>query len=264
MLITTSLQTCRGGVLPPFFHPFVAPVLGRYTSIALHPERNESMVIEGTDRKLFTMTIHASLPTALPAHSRHYSSSIDPRCDFIQQGDIFLRPRLVLDGWAAGYRITVDGRRQLTNLYLPGDIIGVWRSSQSGFYHAVMSINRLSLMEFATRPDREVTETECALFERQLENSIFRLGCLNAYERMAHLFLELGERLAMRGHGDENRYRMPLTQELLADLVGISSVHVNRTLQQMRADGVIRLVNGNLELKDRDDLADQVNYQPLV
>lgn len=210
------------------------------------------------------MTIHASLPTAHPAHARHYSSSIEPRCDFIQQGDTHVRPRLILGGWAAGYRITFDGRRQLTNLYLPGEIIGVWRASQPSFYHAVMSISRLSLMEFTTLPESEVMATECALLERQLENSIFRLGCLSAYERMAHLFLELGERLAMRGHGHETHYHMPLTQELLADLVGISSVHVNRTLQQMRADGVIRLVNGQLELRDRDGLARLVNYQRLL
>lgn len=169
-----------------------------------------------------------------------------------------------MEGWAAGYRITMDGRRQLTNLYLPGEIIGVWRTSQPSFYHAVMSISRLSLIEFNTLPKNEVLEMECALIERQLENSIFRLGCLNAYERMAHLFLELGERLAMRGHGNEERYTMPLTQELLADLVGISSVHVNRTLQQMRGDGVIRLANGKLELKDRTELAERVNYQRLL
>ncbi|WP_017670713.1 Crp/Fnr family transcriptional regulator [Blastomonas sp. AAP53] len=209
------------------------------------------------------MTMHASLPIAFPSQSRPPSSFIEPRCDFIQQGDTILRPRLVLEGWAAGYRITFDGRRQLTNLYLPGEIIGVWRTSQPSFYHAVMSVSRLSLVEFNTLPESEVVETECALIERQLENSIFRLGCLNAYERMAHLFLELGERLEMRGHGSEDCYHMPLTQELLADLVGISSVHVNRTLQQMRADGVIRLVNGRLELADRGQLAEMVNYQRL-
>lgn len=209
------------------------------------------------------MNLYASLPIASPSHTRQCSSSVEPRCDFIQQGDTVVRPRLVLEGWAAGYRITFDGRRQLTNLYLPGEIIGVWRSSQPSFYHAVMSISRLALLEFSSLPEVEVVEMECALIERQLENSIFRLGCLNAYERMAHLFLELGERLAMRGQGEANGYHMPLTQELLADLVGISSVHVNRTLQQMRADGVIRLVNGRLEIPDREELADQVNYQPL-
>lgn len=209
------------------------------------------------------MTLHASMPVAFSTHFHPYSSHIEPRRDFIQQGDTLVRPRLVQEGWAAGYRITLDGRRQLTNLYLPGELIGVWRTSQPSFYHAVMSISRLSLIEFSSLPAAEVLETECALIERQLENSIFRLGCLNAYERMAHLFLELGERLEMRGHGKRDCYNLPLTQELLADLVGISSVHVNRTLQQMRADGVIRLSNSRLELKAREDLAELVNHEPL-
>ncbi|WP_430387079.1 helix-turn-helix domain-containing protein [Blastomonas fulva] len=69
------------------------------------------------------------------------------------------------------------------------------------------------------------------MFEQQLENSIFRFGGINAY-------------------------RMPLTQELLADLVGISSVHVNRTLQQMHADNAISLVNSRLTLTDPDRLAE--------
>lgn len=203
------------------------------------------------------------MPIALPPHARYTQSAIEPRCDFIQQGDTVLRPRLVVDGWGAGYRITVDGRRQLTNLYLPGEIIGVWRSNQPSFYHSVMSVTRLSLIEFSTLPDSEVAQAECALIERQLENSIFRLGCLNAYERMAHLFLELGERLEIRGLAKQDSYRMPLTQELLADLVGISSVHVNRTLQQMRADKVIQLVHGDLVLTDAQGLANQVHYQSL-
>ncbi|MFC3308841.1 Crp/Fnr family transcriptional regulator [Blastomonas aquatica] len=174
-----------------------------------------------------------------------------------------MRPRLVVDGWGAGYRVTFDGRRQLTNLYLPGEIVGVWRDNQPSFYHSVMSVTRLSLIEFSTLPDSEIVQAECALIERQLENSIFRLGCLNAYERMAHLFLELGERLEIRRLGSRDAYRMPLTQELLADLVGISSVHVNRTLQQMRADKVIRLVNGDLSLTDPSALASRVHYQSL-
>lgn len=209
------------------------------------------------------MTLSACLPTALPPHTRYCPTAIEPRCDFIQQGDTVPRPRLVVEGWAAGYRITFDGRRQLTNLYLPGEIIGVWRSNQPSFYHSVMSVTRLSLIELSTLPDSDILQVECALIERQLENSIFRLGCLNAYERMSHLFLELGERLAMRGPGQREAYRMPLTQELLADLVGISSVHVNRTLQQMRADKVIQLVNGQLTLNDAAMLADQVHYQSL-
>ncbi|GGB72316.1 Crp/Fnr family transcriptional regulator [Blastomonas aquatica] len=209
------------------------------------------------------MTVYASLPIEWPNHNRYSQTAIEPRCDFIQQGDTVMRPRLVVDGWGAGYRVTFDGRRQLTNLYLPGEIVGVWRDNQPSFYHSVMSVTRLSLIEFSTLPDSEIVQAECALIERQLENSIFRLGCLNAYERMAHLFLELGERLEIRRLGSRDAYRMPLTQELLADLVGISSVHVNRTLQQMRADKVIRLVNGDLSLTDPSALASRVHYQSL-
>lgn len=210
------------------------------------------------------MSLSPNLSNRLPSHHQLPPMAIQPRCDFIHQGDSILRPRLVVNGWGAGYRLTFDGRRQITALYLPGELIGVWRSSQPTFSHSVMSITKLSLIEFSTPADGDVAVAECALIERRMENSIFRLGCLDAYERMAHLFLELGERLAIRGEGACDRYRLPLTQELLADLVGISSVHVNRTLQQMRADKVIRLANCQLSLADPAKLANMVHYQSLT
>ena len=210
------------------------------------------------------MVLNASLAIANTCReSRSFETYVAPRSDFILQGDIALHPKLVLDGWAAGYRVTYDGRRQVTKVYLPGDLVGAWRSSQSSFHHSVMAVTRLSLKTLTIFPDPSILQRECALVERLLENSVFRLGCLNAYERIAHLFLELGDRLERRSLGLRNAYRMPLTQELLACLVGMSPVHINRTLQQLKADRAISLTNTRLEILQPDLLADMVSYDAL-
>lgn len=73
--------------------------------------------------------------------------------------------------------------------------------------------------------------------------AIVRLGCLDAYEKTANLLLEIAERL---GAGEGESIEFPLTQELLADLLGLSQVHVNRTLQQLRRDKLIELQSGRL------------------
>jgi CRP-like cAMP-binding protein len=83
-----------------------------------------------------------------------------------------------------------------------------------------------------------------------LLQQIARLGRQTAHERLAHLLLELNFRLGQRGLAAGGALDMPLTQENLADALGLSVVHVNRTLQQMRRENVIELARGRLRLLD--------------
>ncbi len=92
------------------------------------------------------------------------------------------------------------------------------------------------------------------LDEASLLDHIVRLGRQTAYERMAHLLLELRWRLAEVGLGDERKFPLPLTQEVLADALGLSIVHVNRTLQQLRREGLLEMRAGFVELLKPDVL----------
>lgn len=79
---------------------------------------------------------------------------------------------------------------------------------------------------------------------------IMRLGRQTAYERLANLFLELEYRLSARGLVTDGAFPMPLTQEMISDALGLSVVHVNRTVQEMRRQGVIALRHGRLAIRD--------------
>jgi CRP-like cAMP-binding protein len=83
-----------------------------------------------------------------------------------------------------------------------------------------------------------------------LLDHIVRLGRQSAYERTAHLFLELRERLAVVGMIQGDTFVLPLTQDQMAEILGLSVVHVNRTLQQMRRDGLIEIKHAHINLLD--------------
>ena len=170
-----------------------------------------------------------------------------------------LPARFVLSGWAARVRWLEDGRRQLVSLLIPGDGIGLTEGPQPLTVCPIVAITRVDLADAgpvrAGQDDYEATPGLCqavrvavALGEAHLINQIVRLGRQTAYERLAHLFLELRDRLAAVGLADRDSYAMPLTQEMLGDLTGLTPVHVNRTLQQLRRDGMLDLGGGRLRL----------------
>jgi CRP-like cAMP-binding protein len=93
---------------------------------------------------------------------------------------------------------------------------------------------------------------------------VVRLGRQTAYERIANWFMELEYRLSSRGLSTNGSFPLPVTQETLADAVGLSVVHVNRTLQQMRKEGRIELTRGRLSLLDPDALRAAGEFRPPV
>jgi CRP-like cAMP-binding protein len=96
-----------------------------------------------------------------------------------------------------------------------------------------------------------------------LLDHMVRLGQQTAYERVAHFLLELQRRLHIVGLGDAQRFPLPLTQEMLADALGLSIVHVNRTLQQLRRDGLIELRSGVAILLRPEALSAVSDYEML-
>ncbi len=93
-------------------------------------------------------------------------------------------------------------------------------------------------------------------------NQVVRLGRQAAGERFAHLMLELHERLERVGLAENGRFTMPLTQEALADVLGFSVVHVNRTIQQLRRDRLLDIRNGTAMLTQRECLQDLASWTP--
>ncbi|MGA0607541.1 Crp/Fnr family transcriptional regulator [Phenylobacterium sp. VNQ135] len=179
--------------------------------------------------------------------------------------------RLVASGFIAEVRTMSDGRRQITALRIPGDLLGDEWSPQPCDVIALTSAQTVDASALATArkdpsgrfdPWRQAWAAAQAEEEGRMADHIVRLGRLTAYERMGHLLLELHERLMRVGLAGDGVFHLPLTQEALADVLGLSIVHVNRTLQQLRKDGLVNYRPGQVALPDPQKLAAACLYAP--
>jgi CRP-like cAMP-binding protein len=172
-------------------------------------------------------------------------------------------PRLIVSGWAASARSLRDGRRQVLQLFLPGDVLGLSLFTADGAVAlsnvATADARPLAAALLGRAPAHaalhQAWEQSRYARHQQLLDQVLRLGRLSAYERMAHLLVELMERHRRAGLSDGQRMPWPLTQETLADVLGLSVVHVNRILQQLRREGLIVLRAGQLVTPDARRLA---------
>lgn len=178
-------------------------------------------------------------------------------------------PSIILSGWACRVQIFRDGRRQILILLLPGDVIGLCSHRSAITAASAISLTDASLCPapvvgsgLETPGLAEAYRRSRAMEEAYLLRQIARLGRLNAHERIADWLLELRDRLGLAGMVNGDSFPMPLTQEALADILGLTSVHVNRTLQSMRREGLIDLRGGTMRLIDIPRLETLVGYRP--
>ena len=205
-----------------------------------------------------TFALTDALTTARP---------IKPRRELIGEGHEIVEPMLILSGWAARVRFLADGRRQFLSFLLPGDVVGLGQQTRPV---ATATVIALTPVEVCSAPPRERSPALAeayalsrALDEAYLLANITRLGRLNAQERIGDLFLELLERLRMAGLENGNSFALPLTQEMIADALGLTSVHVNRMIQLFRREGDLTWKTGRLTLTDPAALARKINRQPV-
>ncbi len=173
-------------------------------------------------------------------------------------------PALLLSGWGCRARFLLDGRRQIVSFLLPGDVTGQVPPLPSPC--AVLALSPLRLLDAAplllaaaeqplrfpalSRALRAAAQAEDVL----LRNQIVRLGQQTAYERLAGMLAEFLQRLRAAGLADGDSFAMPLTQDALGDALGLSAVHVNRTLQQMRRNGLLELRGRLVVIRDPEAL----------
>lgn len=163
-------------------------------------------------------------------------------------------------GMAIRYKVLHDGRRQILGLVLPGDLIGFPGCLFDNSLYSIASLGEVivcpvphsDIFALFRRQPRLATALfwivghEAALFAEHLVG----VGRQSAYERIAHLLLELLTRLQSAGLADERSYSLPMTQELMADALGLSVPHVNRMLRRLREDGLIAVEGTHLTCLD--------------
>lgn len=171
---------------------------------------------------------------------------------------------LVLEGWAYRYKHLEDGRRQIVGFFLPGDLCDLNVFILREMDHSIASITPLTIAEISRSNFERVIErhpriTQALWWDALVNMAIQRewtvnLGQRVALERVAHLLCELFFRLRSAGLTDGESCGFPLTQGELADATGMSTVHINRTLQELRALKLITLSNRVLSIHDLDRL----------
>lgn len=186
-----------------------------------------------------------------------------PKCD-VKRG-------VILSGWACEMQILPDGRRQIFTFLLPGDPFVVEAPKPDRPSRGVIAITPLQIID-AANPAIEAIRSRESLAraielaiqqkEARLLDHMVRIGRLSAPERVLHLLLELRDRLEAIGLAKGDTFRLPLTQEVFADALGLSLVHINRTFKQVRRDGYIELKCKTVTLLNRERLRALAFYSP--
>jgi CRP-like cAMP-binding protein len=172
------------------------------------------------------------------------------RRDILREGEQPTAAKVILDGWAVQYKTLPDGRRQIVAILLPGDMISV----DSILLSADYSVGAATPLTYADVSSEELgaLRTHAPAIDRALRIDsvvtaavqrewIIGIGQRNARERLAHMMCEIFVRLGAVGLVEGTRCEMPLTQCDLAEASGMTPVHVNRTLQELRYEELISL-----------------------
>lgn len=173
-------------------------------------------------------------------------------------------------GWACVQRLLADGGRQITRILLPGDMVGLVVEDPRDIGQEVRAITpvtanvaplkRLDAL-FRSRPDSASALYWMALWEQSfLAARLTDIGRRSAFDRVAHLALDVYQRISFLEPRTNGEIEWPLTQETLADALGLSAVHVNRTLKKLKAEGFIASERGRLRFDDVDALVESVGF----
>ncbi|WP_019953275.1 Crp/Fnr family transcriptional regulator [Yoonia vestfoldensis] len=192
--------------------------------------------------------------------------------DLVRQGQSDQAAYILANGWACSYKLLEDGRRQIVDFQIPGDFLGLRSILLHVSDHSIEPVTDIEVTEilaadlltaFAQTP-RLATAVLWAASrdEAMVVEHLVDIGRRDAAERMAHFLLELGGRLTLVGLATKAGYACPLTQYLLADALGLSSVHVNRVLRQLREAGMVTFREGFVAFDDYDKLAVFAKFDP--
>jgi CRP-like cAMP-binding protein len=203
---------------------------------------------------------HAALSSLVVGPLLHREA----RTDIAREGDNPTVIRLLVSGWACRYKDLPDGRRQIVGFFLPGDFCDLNVYILSELDHSIGALTDVRYFDIQPHQFQAVIDarphlTRALLWHEMVASGIQRewllsIGQRSPLERLAHLFVELYYRLRAVDLADNLAFDFPITQHHLAEANGISLVHLNRTLQEMRRARLIELSDRQLRIVDLDEL----------
>jgi CRP-like cAMP-binding protein len=202
----------------------------------------------------------------------HRARAVEPHHYIVREREKATHSCLMISGFSIRHKIVVNGARQIVAIHMKGDMVDLQNSMLSTADH---SVQMLTKGEVALIPRDAIQQLALerprigmAMWKDTLvDGSVFRewianVGRRDARTRVAHLLCEFALRLKVAGLGEHTDYQLPMTQEQLADAVGLTSVHVNRTLQALEADHLISRTNRSVTIGDWQRLADAGDFDP--
>ena len=176
-------------------------------------------------------------------------------------------------GWAFRYKTLTDGRRQILNFLLPGDLIGLQQGFADNAMHGIEAVTDVSLCVFPRdglwdlfrqHPSLGYDITWLAAREEGLvDDNLLCVGRRTATERVAMLLMHLYRRLKRLGLAQEGSVEFPINQQHIADALGLSLVHTNKTLRRLSQLGLHEIRNGRLWLLNPKALVRLADYYDL-
>lgn len=195
-----------------------------------------------------------------------------PREDIVPEGSTPSHSSLILEGFAIRHNHLLDGKRQITALHVPGDFADLHSFLLKKMDDGVAALTACTVAMVAHSDLKEITKsypylTRVLWHSTLVDAAVHRawmttLGRMDAHERLAHFFCELRDRLNTVGLMKDNSYELLITQEELGDAFGTSTVHVNRVLQDLRAEGLITSRGRTLIINDWERLQQVGQYSP--
>ena len=198
--------------------------------------------------------------------------TLDAHQDLVRDGDKPSHCCLIVDGWAVRYKLLSGGKRQILSFHIAGDMPDLQSLHIHTMDHSLATLTKASVAFVPHENLRDLaadfpsvgallwhhTLIDAATFRAWMTN----MGRRQALERMAHLFCELYLKLQAVGLAEGFRYRLPVTQLDLADALGLTSVHINRVLQDMRSRALIALRSHTLVIEAWDELLRISEFDP--
>jgi CRP-like cAMP-binding protein len=181
------------------------------------------------------------------------------RSNVIREGERPDHVHLMVEGWAARYKLLADGSRQITAFLIPGDFCDLHVTVLGEMDHSIINLTRAKVAYIPRSKMDALTERPglvkafwwaTLVDEAVLRAWIVNVGRRDAFEAVGHLMCELYVRMKNIGLAYDHCFELPLTQEDLGDALGLTSVHVNRVLQRLRAENLITLNRGMLTIRD--------------
>jgi CRP-like cAMP-binding protein len=197
---------------------------------------------------------------------------VPARTTIIHAGQLLSTSTLLLDGLMCRYKDLRSGERQITELHVPGDFVDLHSFSLKRLDHNIMALTPCRVAAVPHQRLTRITEEHPHLarmywFSTNLDAAIHRewevsLGRRSAVSKTAHLFCELHIRLGLVGLADETGYDLKLTQIDVAECLGLTAVHVNRTLRDLREQGMVEFNKGRVTINDMARLRKIAEFEP--